>query len=47
MLLDVDYVVGNVDPPYRDEKRVIFLAILAVAIMVILTTQKKGLYDGA
>ena len=45
MLLDVGYVVENVDPPY--EKCVVFLVILAVARMVIWTTRKKGLYDGA
>ena len=47
VLLDVGYVVDNIDPPYRGEKRVVFLAILAVARMVIWTTRKKGLYDGA
>ena len=47
MLLDVGYVVVNVDPPRRGEKLVVFLAILAVARMVIWTTRKKGLYDGA
>ena len=47
MLLDVGYVVDNVDSPYRGEKRVVFLAILAVARMVIWMTRKKGVYDGA
>ena len=47
VLLDVGYVVDNLDPPYRGEKRVIFLAILAVARMVIWTARKKGLYDCA
>ena len=46
VLLDVGYVVDNVDPPYRGEKCVVFLAILAVARMVIWETQKKELYDG-
>ena len=47
MLLDVDYVVDNVLPPFQGEKRVVFLAILAVAQMVIWMTRKKGLYDDA
>ena len=47
MLLDVGYVVDNVLPPFQGEKRLVFLAILAVARMVIWTTQKKGLYDDA
>ena len=46
VLLDVGYVVDNVDPPYGGEKCVVFLTILAVARMVIWTTRKKGLYDG-
>ena len=45
VLLDVGYVVDNVDPLYWGEKRVVFLAILAVVRMVIWTTCKKGLYD--
>ena len=45
--LIVGYVVDNVLPPFQDEKRVVFLAILAVARMVIWTTRKKGLYDDA
>ena len=45
MLLDVGYVVDNVLPPLQYEKRMVFLAILAVARMVIWTTRKKGLYD--
>ena len=45
VLLDIGYVVDNVDPPYQGEKRV-FLAILAVARMVIWETRNKGLYDG-
>ena len=50
VLLDVGYVVDNILPPYRrkkGEKRVVFLAILAVARMVIWTTRNKGLYDDA
>ena len=47
VLLDVGYVVDNVDPPFQGEKRVVFLAILAVARMVIWTTRNKGLYDDA
>ena len=47
VLLDVGYVVNNVLPPFQDEKRVVFQAILAVARMVIWTTRKKGLYDDA
>ena len=47
MLLDVGYVVDNVLPPFQGEKRVVFLAILAVARMVIWTTRNKELYDDA
>ena len=47
VLLDVGYVVDNVLPPFQDEKRVVFLAILAVARMVPWTMRKKGLYDDA
>ena len=47
VLLDVGYVVDHVLPPFRGEKRVVFLAILAVARMVIWTTRKRGLYDDA
>ena len=47
VLLDVGYVVDNVLPPYQGEKRVVFLAILAVARMVIWSTRNKGLYDDA
>ena len=47
ILLDVNYIVDNVLPPFEDEKRVVFLAILAVARMVIWTTRKKRLYDNA
>ena len=45
VLLDVGYVVGNVLPPFQGEKRMVFLAILAVARMVIWTMRKNGLYD--
>ena len=34
VLLDVGYVVDNVLPPFQGEKRVVFLAILAVVRMV-------------
>ena len=47
VLLNVGYVVDNVLPPFQGEKRVVFLAILAVARMVIWTTWNKGLYDNA
>ena len=47
VLLDVGYIVDNVLSPFQGEKRVVFLAILAVARMVIWTTRKKGLYDNA
>ena len=47
VLLDVGYVVDNVLPLFQGEKRVVFLAILAVARMVIWMTRKKGLYDNA
>ena len=43
----VGYVVDNVLPPFQSEKRMVFLAILAVARMVIWTTRNKGLYDDA
>ena len=46
MLLDVRYFEDNVSP-YQVEKRVVFLAILAVARIVIWTTRKKWLYDDA
>ena len=45
VLLVISYVVDNVLPPFQGEKRVVFLAILALARMVIWTTRKKGLYD--
>ena len=47
VLLDVGYVVDNVLPPFQGEKCVVFLAILAVARMVIWTTRKRVLYDDA
>ena len=43
VLLDVGYFVDNVDPPWKGEKRVVFLVVLAVARMVIWETRKKGL----
>ena len=42
LLLDVGYVVDNVDPLCQREKFVMFLTILAVARMVIWETQNKG-----
>ena len=47
VLLDIGYIIDNVLPLFQGEKRVVFLAILAVARMVIWETQKKGLYDDA
>ena len=47
VLLDVGYVVNNVLPPFQGEKRVVFLAILVVARMVVWTTRNKGFYDDA
>ena len=47
VLFDIGYVVDNVLPPFHGEKRVVFLAILAVTRMVIWTTRNKGLYDDA
>ena len=47
MVLDIGYIMDNVDPLYYTAKHVVFLAILALARMVIWTTQKKGLYDSA
>ena len=47
VLLAVDYIVDNVLPPFHGEKRMVFLAILAVARMVVWTTRNKGLYDDA
>ena len=47
MLLDIVYVVDNILPQFQGEKRVVFLAILAVARRVIWTMRKKGFYDGA
>ena len=43
VLLDVGYVVDNVNPPYQGEKRMVF----SVARMVIWETRNKGLYEGA
>ena len=47
VLLNVGYIVDNVLPPFQGEKRVMFLAILAVARMVIWKMRKKRLYDNA
>ena len=47
MLVNDGYVVDNVLPPFQAEKRVVFLAILAIARMVIWTTRKKVQYDDA
>ena len=47
VLLGIDYVVDNVLPDIQGEKRVMFLVILTVTRMVIWTTRKKELYDGA
>ena len=47
MLLDVGYIVDNVLPQFQAEKRVVLLAILAAARIVIWTTRNKGLYDDA
>ena len=47
MLLNVGYVLDNFLPPFQGEKRVVFLAILAVSRMVIWTTRKKAFYDDA
>ena len=41
VLLDVGYVVDNVLPPFQGEKCVVFLAILAVARMVIWTSERR------
>ena len=47
VLLDVGYVLDNVNSPFQGEKRVVFLVILAIARMVIWQTRNKGLYEGA
>ena len=47
VLLDDGYIVDNVLSPFQGEKRVVFLANLAVARVVIWTTWKKELYDDA
>ena len=47
VLLDVGYVVDNVDPLFQGEKRVVFLVILAMARKVIWQTRNNGLYEGA
>ena len=35
VVLNIGYIVSNVDPPYEGEKRVVFLVLLAVNKMVI------------
>ena len=47
MLIDVGYVVDNVLLPFQGVKRVVFLAILAVARLVIWIKRKKWLYEDA
>ena len=47
MLLDVGYVLDNVDPPFQGEERMVFFVILAVVIKVIWQTRNKGLYEGS
>ena len=39
------YIMDNADPPYRGEKHLVFLGILAEATMGIWTTRQKRLYD--
>ena len=46
VLLDLGYVLDNVDPPYKGEKSVVCLTFLAVAQMAIWATRNKGLYEG-
>ena len=45
VVLDVGHVMDNVPLLFLDEKRVVFLATLTVARMVIWTTRKKGLHN--
>ena len=47
VVLDVGYVLDNVDSLFQGKKRVVFLVILAMARMVIWQTRNKGLYEGA
>ena len=47
MLLDVGYVLDNLNSLFQGEKRIVFLVIQAVARMVIWQTRNKGLYEGA
>ena len=42
VLLDIGNIIDNIVPPYKGEKRVVFLVILAVARMVIWVTRNKG-----
>ena len=46
ILLDVAYVCDNMAPPLKGVKRMVFLAILAVARMVVWTTRLSELHDG-
>ena len=46
VLLEVGYVIDNVDPLWKSEKCRMFLTILAETRMVIWMTRKKELYDG-
>ena len=43
VLLDVEYFVDNVDPPFQC---VVFIVILAVARMVMWQTRNKGIVRG-
>ena len=43
--LDVAYAFDNVDPPWTGVKQVVFLAIQAMARIVIWTKQPKEFYD--
>ena len=42
VLLDVGYIVVNVNPPWKYEQRVVFHEILDLAPMVILMSRKKA-----
>ena len=46
ILLDVAYVCDNMAPPLKGLKRMVFLAILAVARLVVWTTRLSELHDG-
>ena len=47
VLLDIGYIKNSVEASWKGEKRRVFLAILAVVRMLVWTTRKKGLYEGA